>query len=299
MTTRKLPPWLKIQLSPVTHAANIGEHTYRKGLNTVCREARCPNRAECSSRGEATFLIMGKVCTRNCGFCAVSHGIPEKLNEDEPAKIAESVAAMRLRHVVITSVTRDDLPDGGASHFVACIQAVRSKSPETSIEVLIPDFRGDMKAIHSIVEAAPDVMGHNLETVPRLYPQMRPGASYERSLDLIRTAALRKSKIVIKSGLMAGAGEHVDEIRRVITDLVAAGCKALTIGQYLQPTRHNHAIERFVTPEEFDALKRYAEQAGIAAVIAGPLVRSSFRAFDILEEFRNRVAFTGSCGGTP
>jgi len=286
MPTRRLPPWIHNTLPTAAAVAEMRGNTYGKGLHTVCREARCPNEGACSAKGTATFLILGARCTRNCRFCAVSHGKPSALNDSEADLVASSVAAMRLRHVVITSVTRDDLPDGGASVFSQTVRAVRKSSNRTTVEVLIPDFQGSGDALRTVIASRPDVIGHNLETVPRLYPLLRQGAFYKRSLELLRRAGEWGGGIVTKSGIMVGVGETREEIMDVVRDLVEAKCAVLTIGQYLRPTARHHPIHRFVPPQEFDSLRELAVAAGIKVVLAGPLVRSSFRAGEIFEKLR-------------
>jgi len=248
-------------------------------LNTVCEEASCPNLGECFGGGTATFMIMGRLCTRRCPFCDVAHGRPGPLDADEPTQLASAIAAMKIKYVVITSVDRDDLRDGGAGHFVACIRAVRATAPATRIEILVPDFRGRLEiALDTLAQALPDVLNHNLETVPRLYKAARPGADYQHSLDLLRAFKQRHPSIPTKSGLMVGLGETDAEIESVMHDLRAQGCDMLTIGQYLQPSRHHLPVERFVEPGQF---KRFAERGhamGFQNVASGPLVRSSYHA---------------------
>jgi len=258
-------------------------------LHTVCEEASCPNLGECFGHGTATFLIMGDICTRRCPFCDVAHGRPEPLDPEEPKNLAVTVAAMGLRHVVITSVDRDDLRDGGAAHFVACIRAVREQSPNTRIEVLVPDFRGRMeRALEIMDQAPPDVFNHNLETVPRLYRKARPGADYAWSLKLLAEFGHRHPDVPTKSGLMLGLGETFDEILDVMRDLRAHGVQMLTLGQYLQPSLHHLPVERFVPPEEFDELARAAEAMGFAHVASGPMVRSSYHADEQAREVVRR-----------
>ncbi|MGC3939655.1 lipoyl synthase [Roseobacter sp. EG26] len=247
-------------------------------LTTVCEEAACPNIGECWSQKHATMMIMGEVCTRGCSFCNVSTGRPEALDAFEPARVAAAVKKLGLKHVVITSVDRDDLPDGGAGHIAQTIRAVRHHAPTTSIEVLTPDFLAKGNAEQAIFDAAPDVFNHNLETVPRLYPTVRPGARYYRSLRLLDDAKRANREVFTKSGLMVGLGESFDEIRQVMDDLRAANVDFLTIGQYLQPTPKHHAIDRFWTPDEFQKLERMARAKGFLGVSATPLTRSSFHA---------------------
>lgn len=290
----RLPQWIKNRLPSARDASRILSLTYAKGLATVCKEARCPNQGDCAAQGTATFLIMGDRCTRNCRFCAVHHDQPGPLQRQEPRRVAESVAEMRLSHAVITSVTRDDIPDGGASHFAETINAIRKISPATTVEVLIPDFRGSVTALRTVLDAAPDVLGHNLETVPRLYPLLRPAASYERSLNLLRVSREIRPGTVTKSGIMVGAGESFQEITEVAQDLARAGCAIFVIGQYLRPTRREHPVARYLTPEEFGRLEQVALATGIFKVVAGPLVRSSYKAGQILQEFRRSTCEHGA-----
>lgn len=266
-------------------AALLRHRTYAQGLATVCREARCPNQGECCDRGTATFLILGDRCTRDCRFCAVRHGKPLPVRPDEPELVAAAVAAMGLRHAVVTSVTRDDLPDGGAASFAATIRSIRKVSPSTTIEVLIPDFQGDWRSLRTVIEASPDVINHNVETVPRLYSIVRSGASYERSVQLLGRVHADGNGTITKSGLMVGVGETRDEVIEVIRDLVRAHVAFLTIGQYLQPTSHHHPVDRYLPPHEFDELRDLALAEGFTQVAAGPLVRSSYRAGLMLEQF--------------
>ena len=273
------PPWIRVK-APVGRRVDALKKTLRANrLHTVCEEATCPNLNECFSHGTATFMIMGDICTRRCPFCDVSHGRPEPLDENEPLQLARTIAEMKLRYVVITSVDRDDLRDGGAGHFVACIQAVRQHNPDTGIEVLVPDFRGRMEVALGIFDAAPpDVFNHNLETVPRLYRQARPGADYQWSLDLLKAFKQRHPGVPTKSGLMLGLGEEVDEVVEVMADLRAHDCEMLTLGQYLQPTRHHLPVSRYVDPGEFERLAEVGYEMGFRHVASGPMVRSSYHA---------------------
>jgi lipoic acid synthetase len=229
-------------------------------------------------------LILGNRCTRNCSFCAISHGHPLPVDRSEPARVAESVSILGLKHAVITSVTRDDVPDGGASMFAATIGAIHEATPGTTVEVLVPDFQGSSAALMEVVQARPEVLNHNLETVPRLYESLRSGASYDRSVGLLRRVRLIDSKIVTKSGIMVGVGETRQEVLALVRDLVDAGCRVLTIGQYLRPTRQHHPVDRYLTPEEFEELGELALEEGMEKVASGPLVRSSYQAGDILDE---------------
>lgn len=246
-------------------------------LSTVCHEANCPNRGECFNRGTAVFMILGPNCTRGCRFCNVASGSPSPIDPHEPQRVAMAARKLGLRHVVITSVTRDDLEDGGAGHFAQTIEAVRHELPESTIEVLTPDFQGSQSSLITVLDARPDVFNHNVETVPRLYPRVRPQANYERSLDLLRRAGL-SSAARIKSGLMVGLGETREELKQVFVDLANSHVSLLTIGQYLAPSRRHLPVERFLPPEEFTLLQQEAENAGIAGVFSAPLVRSSYLA---------------------
>ncbi len=274
------PEWLKVRLPGGENYTHLKGLMARLSLHTVCESARCPNVAECWGHGTATFMILGNLCTRACGFCAVPHGKPVSLDTDEPRRVAEAVAAMRLRYAVITSVNRDDLADGGADIFADTIRAIREEVPGCKIEVLIPDFRGNWEALRAVVEAAPEVLNHNTETVPRLYRQVRMGAVYERSLELLRRAKEMNQTMPTKSGIMVGLGETYDEILETLRDLRASGVDILTVGQYLQPTRQHLPIARFVHPDEFARIKRDALALGFKHAECGPLVRSSYHAYE-------------------
>ena len=280
----RLPKWLNRRLPNPGETARVRNILRRHGLNTVCNGARCPNRAECFARGTATFMILGDVCTRACRFCAVKTGTPDPVRGDEPAALAEAAESMGLRHVVITSVTRDDLPDGGAGQFAACIRAVRKRLPDTAVEVLTPDFLGRLDLVDLVLEVRPDVFNHNVETVARLAPAVRPQADYRRSLRVLSRAAEREagpSRALVKSGLMVGLGETDVEITGALRDLRHAGCELLTLGQYLAPSGEHVPVDRFVPPERFDAYREEALAMGFRAVAAGPMVRSSYRAEDV------------------
>lgn len=273
----RLPSWLRVKL-PADAAFAATAHTVAAGgLRTVCRGARCPNIFECFSRGTATFLILGGTCTRGCAFCNIEAGRPDPVDPDEPQRLAEAVAALKIGHAVVTSVTRDDLPDGGAGHFAACIRALRRVAPQVTVEVLTPDFGGDFAALDLVLEARPDVFNHNLETVPRLYPEVRAGADYARSLAVLSRAAGRGG-LVVKSGLMVGLGETAAELEATFADMAAAGCRVATVGQYLRPSRRNRPVDRYVPPEEFEVLAALGRARGIAEMVCGPLVRSSYKA---------------------
>ncbi len=281
-TTERLPKprWLRAPSPNTPEVVRLKAILRTNHLHTVCEEAACPNIGECFGHGTATFMIMGNICTRRCPFCDVAHGHPQPLDLQEPPNLARTVAAMGLRFVVVTSVDRDDLRDGGAGHFVACIEALRARNPEISIEILVPDFRGRMeKAIEILDHAPPDVFNHNLETVPRLYKAVRPGADYLHSLELLRKFKERHPAVPTKSGLMVGLGESNEEIEETMHDLRTNGCELLTIGQYLQPSRDHHLpVRRYVTPEEFDHFGKVGRNMGFRNVASGPLVRSSYHA---------------------
>ena len=272
------PPWLRVRLPSGETHARLKRLMRRKTLHTVCEEAMCPNLAECWGHGTATFLILGDVCTRSCSFCAVKVGRPEPVDEEEPARVAEAVAAMNLRHAVVTSVNRDDLPDGGAAIFAETIRQIRARVPNCTVEVLIPDFKGDRQALATVMDARPDILDHNVETVPRLYPQVRPQAKYQRSLRVLRTAKELTPNALTKSGIMVGLGETWDELLAVMADLRAVDCDILTIGQYLRPTRTHLPVVRYYTPDEFEALREAGYAVGFRWVESGPLVRSSYHA---------------------
>jgi len=259
-------------------------------LHTVCQSARCPNIGECWARHTATFMLLGNTCTRDCRFCAVCGGVPEPVDPEEPWRVAEAIRRLELGHAVITSVTRDDLPDGGAAHFRATVEAIRAQSPETTIEVLVPDFNGDREAIACVLEVAPDVFGHNIETVARLYSFLRGERhSYTQALDVLRTGVELAPKVVFKSALMAGHGETAEEVRQTLTDLLLAGCEAVSIGQYLQPTPRQCRVLEFVPPDQFASYEEEAYRLGFRSAVAGPFVRSSYRSEELLEALRARL----------
>lgn len=273
------PRWIKAKAPTSPEVMRLKGILRKQKLFTVCEEAQCPNLGECFGHGTATFMIMGGICTRRCPFCDVAHGKPKPLDQDEPKHLAETIQAMGLGYVVITSVDRDDLRDGGAAHFADCIEAARAASPELKIEILVPDFRGRMEpALVELAKALPDVFNHNLETVPRLYKQARPGADYQWSLKLLKQFKAEHPAIPTKSGLMLGLGETNEEIIEVMRDLRAHDCDMLTLGQYLQPSLHHLPVERYVTPETFDELAETAKALGFSNVASGPMVRSSYHA---------------------
>lgn len=281
--SKRLPDWLRPAAPKAYQLATMGRRLAASGVNTVCQSARCPHVGECFGSGNATFMILGDACTRNCGFCAVRHSAPQSLDPDEPMRVALAAKALGLRYVVITSVTRDDLPDGGAGHFAATVSAVKQLLPAAGVEVLVPDFRGDLEALDAALVAAPAVFGHNMETVHRLYPQVRPEADYAQSLTVLRAAGERAPQMVIKSGFMVGLGETEREVAELLRDLRDAGVSAVTIGQYLQPTRDHLPVVDYVPPEAFVGFEEQARRMGFAYVMSGPLVRSSYHAADLVQ----------------
>ena len=272
------PAWLRIRMAGGPMFSRIKGLIQQSGLNTVCQEARCPNQGECFSRGTATFLLMGSRCTRNCTFCAVSPGPPDPLDTEEPQQVAEAIRKMGIRYAVLTSVTRDDLWDGGADHFRRTVLAIKEQAPGTLVECLIPDFQGREAAYRRIADCRPAVINHNVETVPRLYSKVRPGADYRQSLALLKFFGMQVPDSMTKSGVMVGLGEEEGELLAVLKDLRNQGCRLLTIGQYLQPTPGNHPVRRYVPPAEFDAWAERALEMGFTGVASGPLVRSSYEA---------------------
>ena len=280
------PKWIRVKAPTSKGFAETRKIVKEKGLVTVCEEAACPNIGECWEKSHATFMILGEICTRACAFCNITTGLPQGVDKDEPARVAEAVNEMKLRHVVITSVDRDDLADGGAQHFVDVIHAIRSTSPNTTIEILTPDFLRKEGATETVIDAKPDVFNHNLETVPRLYLKIRPGARYFHSLRLLEKVKERDPSQFTKSGLMVGLGETKEEVMQVMDDMRSAGIDFLTIGQYLQPTRKHAAVDRFVTPEEFKAYETIAKAKGFLLVSASPLTRSSYHADSDFEKLQ-------------
>ena len=300
---RRKPSWLRVRLPGGPGYQRLRAIVDEHRLHTVCESAKCPNMGECWARGTATIMILGDVCTRSCGFCHVTTGKPPTLDTDEPRRVAQSVTLMDLKHIVITSVNRDELPDGGASIWSQTIRQIRQASPQTSIEVLIPDFQGDWQALQTVLDQQPDVVNHNLETVPRLYPAVRPQAKYERSLELLCRA--KQQGFVTKTGIMVGIGETDEEIAQLMHDAIKGpghashprrsmpvGCDILTIGQYLQPTPNHLPISRWVTPEQFTQYKQLGERIGFGHVEAGPLVRSSYHADEQVRDLHGSGAST-------
>jgi len=275
------PPWLKVKIPSGAPFEDVRKLIEDRKLHTVCQSAQCPNIWECFSRRTATFMILGDRCTRNCRFCAVPSHPTGPPDPDEPSRVAAAVKSLGLSYVVVTSVTRDDLSDGGAAHFARTIQEIRRAVPAVRVEVLIPDFQGSEQALFTVTQALPDVLNHNLETVPRLYPRVRPQADYRRSLKLLERVRLHDSRILTKSGLMLGLGESFHEVESVLADLLEVGCRVLTLGQYLQPSTEHLPVERFVSPDEFEQLRQIALKMGFREVASGPLVRSSYHAGEL------------------
>jgi lipoic acid synthetase len=284
---QRKPDWLKVRFPAGPEYARIDRYHRQQGLHSVCRSAACPNQGDCWSRGTATFMILGDRCTRNCRFCNVPGGAPLLPDPQEPAKVAVAIAELGLRHAVITSVTRDDLPDGGASQFARLTREIRKAAPGCRVELLIPDLQGSREALEVVLSAGPDILGHNLETVPRLYPAVRRGAVYERSLQVLAVARALAPAILTKSGLMLGMGETDEEVSAVLADLGKVGCALLTLGQYLAPTRDHHPVDRYVSPEDFSRWRQKGLGLGFDHVEAGPLVRSSYHAEEQFSEARH------------
>ncbi|RCK77706.1 MAG: Lipoate synthase [Ignavibacteriae bacterium] len=276
----KRPDWLKVRIPQGQNFSDVKSIIEKQRLHTVCSEARCPNMGECWNSGTATFMILGDICTRSCGFCAVKTGMPTEIDAQEPLRVANAVRMMKLKYAVVTSVNRDELFDGGASIFAETVRQIRKLNPECKVEVLIPDFKGDEFALNILLDSFPDVLNHNIETVPRLYPIVRPQAKYERSLQLLTRA--KKRGFITKSGLMVGLGENDDEVFEVLNDLKNSGCDIVTIGQYLQPTREHLPVKRFVHPDQFKKYKEFGDSLGFLQIESGPLVRSSYHAEKII-----------------
>jgi lipoic acid synthetase len=284
----RLPPWFKKKIPDPNRLVGMKALFDRLSLHTICESALCPNLGDCFHRGTASFLILGNICTRNCTFCAVKKGVPLPQDEKEPEHLAEAVAEMGLRHVVITSVTRDDLPDGGASHFARTIALLKEMKKGLTVEVLVSDFGGSVDSLKTVVQAHPDVLNHNLETIPRLYPAVRPKADFQRSWRLLNQAKELNPSLVTKSGVMVGLGETKDELIQTMAELRKADCDLLTIGQYLLPSSAHHPVVRYVPPEEFLEYERLGRAMGFVAVASAPLVRSSFEAERLYEEVKGR-----------
>lgn len=283
MIVKRKPEWLRINMAKGRSLGYVKEILKKHSLNTVCEEANCPNRMECFSKKTATFMILGSQCSRNCRFCNVSHGALEEVNPHEPESVAKATTELGLKHVVITSVTRDDLYDGGAGHFAKVVRAIKEKDENIVVEVLIPDLQGDKGSIKIVVDSKPEIINHNIETVPRLYDSVRPMAIYERSLDVLKVVKEIDPSILTKSGIMVGLGESEDEVIETMKDLRAVGCDFLTIGQYLSPSKEHHPVIEYVTPETFEKYKVRAEELGFSFVASSPLVRSSYNAAEAME----------------
>ncbi len=287
------PPWLRRSLPTGPAYEKVRQMLREELLHTVCQEAKCPNIWECFSRKTATFLILGNQCTRNCRFCSITPGTPGPVDWEEPARVAEAARELGLTYVVVTSVTRDDLSDGGASLFAQTIREIRRQIPEAGVEVLIPDFKGNPAALRTVMNARPDVLNHNVETVPRLYKTARPGADYRRSLELLARVACDSSGIAVKSGIMLGLGETRDEIEQTMRDILSTGCRILTIGQYLQPSRRHLPVARYIPPEAFDRWREQGLAMGFVEVLSGPLVRSSYHAREMYHAVTCREGWRG------
>ena len=287
MAITKKPEWLKKKID-LNAIAEMETMLRSLKLHTVCEGANCPNRGECFKNKTATFMILGSVCTRNCRFCDVCKGDPQPVDQGEPENLATAAAQLGLKHTVVTSVTRDDLPDGGAAHFAAVIRALQAKLPRSTVEVLIPDFQGSRDALQTVIDARPDIINHNVETVPSLYSAVRPMASYKQSLELLRRVKTMADGIYSKTGLMVGVGETEDEVLAVMDDLIAVDCDILTIGQYLQPSKAHIDIAEFITPEQFEEYKRIGLKKGFKYVASGPFVRSSYNAIEGMKEMEKR-----------
>lgn len=283
MEVKRKPEWLKVRVQSGVDRAEVEALLATLSLNTVCEQASCPNLMECYSRRTATFMILGCICSRNCTFCDVTKGIPSTVDDQEPENVAVAIKKLNLKHAVITSVTRDDLKDGGAGHFAEVINKIKHMTPSVTIEVLIPDFKGDINALQMVVSAKPNIINHNIETVPRLYGNVRPMATYERSLQLLSNVKLLNSEIYSKSGIMVGLGETSEEVLQVMKDLRQMECDILTIGQYLSPSSKHHEVVEYIHPDIFEYYKLESEKMGFKYVAAGPLVRSSYHADKALE----------------
>ena len=283
------PKWLRRSLPTGTEYEKMRQLLKTKQLTTVCQEAKCPNQFECYGKGTATFMILGDRCTRNCGFCAVDHNPQDVPDKSEPGRVAEAVVLLKLRYAVVTSVTSDDLADGGASLFAETIRAIRILSPKTLVEVLIPDLQGDWGSLQTILDASPDVLNHNIETVERLYPRVRPQAIYRRSLELLRQVRIRNPEMVTKTGIMLGLGEEEQELKEAWDDLQEVSCDILTMGQYLQPSSKHLSVERFVPPEEFERFQEQALLHGFSGVASGPFVRSSYEAEKLYRQAQRKI----------
>lgn len=283
MTMKRKPEWLRIDMSKGRSLDYVENMLKKYSLSTVCEEANCPNRMECYSRKTATFMILGKECSRNCRFCNVSHGTLEEVDPKEPENLASAAVEMGLKHVVVTTVTRDDLPDGGAGHFAKVVNAIRAKDSSITIELLISDLQGQKEALKTVVDSKPEIINHNVETVPRLYKEIRPMAIYERSLDVLKQVKEMDDTILTKSGMMVGLGEKEEEVIEVMKDLRDVGCDFLTLGQYLRPSEKHYPVMEYVSPETFERYRIKAEELGFKFIASGPFVRSSYKAADAMD----------------
>jgi lipoic acid synthetase len=284
--TSEFPDWIKNKLSRKKQADNLKNLFKSKNLHTVCEEAKCPNIGECFGKGTATFLIMGNICTRNCAFCSIKKGDPDALDKSEPIRVAQQIKQMKLKYAVLTSPTRDDLDDGGASFFACTVKKIKEINFSTGVEVLIPDFKGDVSVLETVLSSGIDVLNHNIETVKRLYPEVRPQADYERTLCILKETSVNGAGLPVKSGFMVGLGEKKDEIKELLEDLRTAGCNIITVGQYLRPTLRQLPVVRYLHPEEFEEIEDLAYGIGFDCVVSGPLVRSSYRAEEIFSSLR-------------
>ncbi len=288
---KRKPEWIRTKIRSTQETKDVNVIIGKFGLNTVCKEANCPNRMECFSRKTATFMILGSVCSRNCAFCDVTHDTPQPLDSDEPKRVALAVKEMRLKYVVVTSVTRDDLSDGGAGHFAQVIQEIRKISKDIGVEVLIPDFKGDEQALRVVAEAKPKVINHNIETLKRLYPVLRQQADYERTLTLLKRVKEMDESIISKSGFMVGLGETENEVGQLMADLRKHCCEILTIGQYLQPSKHHYPVKEYVHPDTFKKYEEMGYALGFRHVVSGPLVRSSYHADEAFKQNDGRESY--------
>lgn len=295
--TNRFPPWLKQKIYAGGESQRVRRILRKSGLNTICENARCPNLGECFSRGTATFLILGDVCTRNCRFCAVKSGTPAPPDEEEPLRLSRAVEQLGLKYVVVTSVTRDDLADGGAGHFSRVVRVLKSGNPRIKVEVLVPDFKGEAPAVARVTESEPDVFAHNLETVARLYPAVRPGADYGRSLEVLKLARSNLRRGLSKSGLMLGLGETSREVEEVLRDLRKVRCEVVTLGQYLRPAAGKFPVAEFILPERFRYYEGRARSLGFRCVASGPLVRSSYHAEGIFLDYKSQALNEPETGG--
>lgn len=283
MEIKRKPKWLRVNMEDLQKEEAVKRMLKNLSLNTVCQEANCPNRIECFSNKTATFMILGTQCSRNCRFCNVTNEVLEPIDPEEPKNVAKATQELGLKHVVVTSVTRDDLTDGGAGHFAEVIKAIRAVDPEIAIEVLIPDFQGDLQALRKVTDAKPDIINHNIETIPRMYDKVRPQAIYQRSLEVLENVKKLDPSIFTKSGIMVGLGENTEEVHQVMKDLRDYQCDFLTVGQYLAPSKAHYPMEEYITPEAFKAYKEKGESFGFSFVASDPLVRSSYKAADMLD----------------